>query len=212
MSTSSTPPSYLHFYFFPRSTPTLFPLQKGAGLQETDSQTGYNKTRWKSSYQGWTTHPNRRKRGSRAKSCFYQTKPIKSAHETPMAHTSFLSHILGWQKTPTGPPGDMMINKCLVGKWERETGACAVERDRADEGKVVRNRLMWVACLPPGAVVTSRSELLPKATSGSVVLPQPEALTSIAHVVSKGHTEAQVLGRHLWLCWCRRDVLMQRPC
>lgn len=36
----------------------------------------------------------------------------------------------------------------------------SVEKVRSEAGKVVRMGLRWVACLPPGAMVASRSGLL----------------------------------------------------
>lgn len=42
-----------------------------------------------------------------------------------------------------------MMSKSTVKKWEREAGGfIAVERRRDEDAKLVRNRLMWVACLP----------------------------------------------------------------
>lgn len=57
-----------------------------------------------------------------------------------------------------------------------------------EEMKAVRSRLMWEACLPPGARMTSEPRLLPKAMSGSMILPQPGSVwTSMVHVVTKDH-------------------------
>lgn len=43
-----------------------------------------------------------------------------------------------------------------MGKKEKQAGSCIVGRGRTEEGKAVRNRLMWVACLPPRLLLTSR--------------------------------------------------------
>lgn len=43
-----------------------------------------------------------------------------------------------------------MMSKCVV---ER----CAVNRGRMEEAKAVKSRMIWVACLPPKAMVTGRA-------------------------------------------------------
>lgn len=73
-------------------------------------------------------------------------------------------------------------------------GSCAVAKDRTEEVKVVRNRLMWKAYLLLGTMVTSGPRLLPRTMSGHMVLPQPGSMwTPTAHDATKGHIEAQVL-------------------
>lgn len=56
-----------------------------------------------------------------------------------------------------------------AGEEEKQNGSCAVGRSRTGEAKTVRNKLVSVACLPPGAKVTSRPGMLPTAMSGFVV-------------------------------------------
>lgn len=58
---------------------------------------------------------------------------------------------------------------------KRETKRSAVvhaQRGKAEEARVVRNRLMRADCLPPRARVTSGPKLLLSTVSGSVVLQQ----------------------------------------
>lgn len=59
-----------------------------------------------------------------------------------------------------------------MGEKEKWNGSCAVERSRMDEVKAVKSRMIWVDCLPPGAMVTSRSGLSPGAMPRSVTLLQ----------------------------------------
>lgn len=95
---------------------------------------------------------------------------------------------------------EQMFGGEMGGKEER-SGSHAVERDRVEEKKVVRNGQMWVACVPPGAMGTFRSEQLRRAMSGSVVLTQPgSVLTPVVQVAAKGHKDAQCLGCSLWPC------------
>lgn len=59
----------------------------------------------------------------------------------------------------------------MMKKWERKRGGlCAVVRGRSKEVRMVRNGLMWAACLTAGTRVTSGLELLPRTMSGSLVL------------------------------------------
>lgn len=67
-----------------------------------------------------------------------------------------------------------------MGEKEKWNGSCAVERGKMDEVKVVKNRMIWVDCLPPGAMVTSRSGLLPRATSRSVILLQSGSVLEVS--------------------------------
>lgn len=55
---------------------------------------------------------------------------------------------------------------------KRWSGLCAVERKRPKEAKAEKNRMVWVVCLAPEAMVTSGPGLLPGAMSGSVMLLQ----------------------------------------
>lgn len=90
----------------------------------------------------------------------------------------------------TGRVDTIMMNKHM-GEKEKQTASCALERGRTEEAKVVRNRLMWVASLPPRTTVTSKPGLLPRAISVFVVLTQPwSVLIFTAHVPTKGHTDA----------------------
>lgn len=56
---------------------------------------------------------------------------------------------------------------------ERQKGLCAGKRGGSKELRAERNRLTWVAYLPPRATVMSRPGLMPRAMSGSVALMQP---------------------------------------
>lgn len=72
-----------------------------------------------------------------------------------------------------------------MGEEEAEKSPCAVERGRPEEMKVMRDRNM--ACL--GAWCYPHP-WLPKAMCRSLVLPQLRSvLTSMAQVVTKGHTD-----------------------
>ena len=65
-----------------------------------------------------------------------------------------------------------------------------MERGGLEEAKVVRYKLICVACLPPRVLVTSRPGLLPRAISGPMVLPQlGSVLASVALADTKGHTD-----------------------
>ncbi|XP_075814613.1 nuclear RNA export factor 3 [Microtus pennsylvanicus] len=57
-----------------------------------------------------------------------------------------------------------------VGEPESQNGSWTVERGRSEEGKMVKNGLMWEACLSLVATVTSSLGLLPRAISVSVAL------------------------------------------
>ena len=63
---------------------------------------------------------------------------------------------------------------------EKQKGPCPVERGRTEEERVVRNRLVLEACLPPRDMVMSRSGLLLRIMSGSM-------LTSMTHDATKIH-------------------------
>ena len=56
--------------------------------------------------------------------------------------------------------------------WERDglNGFCPGERDRSEETKEVRNRLLWEACLLPRTMVMLDHGLLPKTMSGFMTL------------------------------------------
>lgn len=70
------------------------------------------------------------------------------------------------------PPGAINDEQLYGGEMvEKEKQSCAVERGETEEVKRVSNRLKWVACLPPGAMVISGPRLLPSTTSEFVVLP-----------------------------------------
>lgn len=71
----------------------------------------------------------------------------------------------GWLKTFTGLPRtlwhwavgchhDEQTCGGEMGK-KRWSGLCAVERKRPKEAKAEKNRMMWVVCLAPKAMVTS---------------------------------------------------------
>lgn len=70
-----------------------------------------------------------------------------------------------------------------------------MERGGSEEVKAGRgDRLLWVACLLPGAMVISGPRLLPRAMSGSVVLLQPwSGSMSVAPVTMEG--------RVVWGIW-----------
>ena len=44
----------------------------------------------------------------------------------------------------------MMIHGGEMGEIEKQNSSCTVERGRPEEAKDVRNRLLWVTCLPRG--------------------------------------------------------------
>lgn len=67
-----------------------------------------------------------------------------------------------------------------MGEREKWNGSCAVERGRMDEVKAVKSRMKWVDCLPPGAMVTSRSGLLPRAMPRSVILLQSVSVLEVS--------------------------------
>lgn len=56
---------------------------------------------------------------------------------------------------------------------EKWNDSCAVKRDRKEEIKVERSRLMREDCLPLWAMVMSRPRMLPRVMSGSLVLQHP---------------------------------------
>lgn len=96
---------------------------------------------------------------------------------------------------------------------EKQSGSCAVERSRAGEAKPVRNKLVLVACLPPGAKVTSRPGMLPRAMSGFMVLLRlGSVLLSMASVTTEGHSDAGGLVNHLSPCWYPIAMLPLEPC
>ena len=64
-----------------------------------------------------------------------------------------------------------------------------MERDRREEMKVVRSRLMREDCLPLWAMVMSRPRMLPRLMSGSLVLQHPGS--ECMSVATKGHVGAQ---------------------
>lgn len=79
---------------------------------------------------------------------------------------------------------------------ERQNGSCPVKKGRSEGVKVVRNRLMWEARLPPKAVLASGSGLLTRTMSGSVALLQLRSvLMSVVPVITEGHKDVWGLGR-----------------
>ena len=83
----------------------------------------------------------------------------------------------------------IMLSKCVVGmkKTERQNGSCPVDRAKYKELKMVRSELMWMACLPPRAIVLFGLGLLPRVLSGPMALPQPwSVLLSLAPVTTEG--------------------------
>lgn len=75
-----------------------------------------------------------------------QTEPNKETHRKPRAHCP---QVL--RRKHSDYYGKEMHGVVL----EKESGPCRVERDRSVEGKGMRSRLMWVACLPARAMVMS---------------------------------------------------------
>lgn len=71
-----------------------------------------------------------------------------------------------------------------MGEKVKQKGSCAVERGRTEEVKVVRNRLMLEACLPPRDMVMSGSGLLLRTMSGSMLTQNP---VSYYYVASQIH-------------------------
>lgn len=57
-----------------------------------------------------------------------------------------------------------------MGTGERQNGSCPMERGKFEDAKAVWNTLVYVACLPPGAMDTLRPDLQPMAISESVGL------------------------------------------
>lgn len=113
--------------------------------------------------------------------------------------------------------GTTMLSKYLVwlGERKRQNGSYPVEKVRYEEVRVLRNRLMCKACLPPGALVMFVFGLLTRTISVPVALPQPQSLLmSTSLVTTEGHATALGLGCHLghdrvqgpwWPClgqWC----------
>lgn len=74
----------------------------------------------------------------------------------------------------------------------------------AELKKVVRNvGLMWVVYLLPIVKEMSGARLLLKTMFESMTLWHLESvLMSVAHVVTRGHTDACGLGYNLCVCWC----------
>lgn len=58
-----------------------------------------------------------------------------------------------------------------MGEKVAQNASCPVERGRSEQAKVVRSRLIWVAYLTPGTMVTSKP--VPWTMSDSVALLQP---------------------------------------
>lgn len=83
-----------------------------------------------------------------------------------------------------------------MGEKEKQTGSFAMERGRTEKVKTVRNRLMWVACLLPWAMVTSSPRLLPRVMSRSMS-------------ATNGHKDVWGLSHHLWPYWCLPCRLFQ---
>lgn len=77
----------------------------------------------------------------------------------------------------------------MGGKGQREAPA-PIERDRSEEAKAVKNRLMWETCLPPGDMVLSGPGLRPSAVSGLVILLQPWSVSMpMAPATTEGHKD-----------------------
>lgn len=76
-----------------------------------------------------------------------------------------------------------------VSERKKKDGSSPMRRGRSEETRVAR--LMYVACLPLGVMWISGPGLLPRATSGSVVLPR-SLLMSMTPVITKGHENAWV--------------------
>ena len=82
---------------------------------------------------------------------------------------------------PPSWPEDIHRSLKYVLEKEKQSPSRAVKRGRTEEVKAVGNRLMWVACLKPGAMVSSMPGLLPRARSGNTALQQPGSeSTSVA--------------------------------
>lgn len=82
-----------------------------------------------------------------------------------------------------GQISTIMLNKCMI--WygtERDSGSCPMGRGTSEEEKEVRSGLMWVALLPPRAMVLPgpaycwRPWLLLGPMSGFMALMQPQSL------------------------------------
>lgn len=73
-----------------------------------------------------------------------------------------------------------------------------------------RTVLIWVAMLPPEAMVVAVPMLLPRVMPGSIVLVQPESvLMSMAHVTSKGYADVHGLGLCLNPCrYCWAGLML----
>lgn len=75
------------------------------------------------------------------------------------------------------------------GKGE-ERSLCTIERDRSEEAKAMKNRLMWEACLPPGDIVLSGPGLWPSAMSGLVILLKSWSVPMpMAPATTEGHKD-----------------------
>lgn len=65
-----------------------------------------------------------------------------------------------------------MISKYMAEKWGRkkQNGSRALERGRSENARMLRNRLMCMACMPSGTRVMSGPGLLLRTVSGSIAL------------------------------------------
>lgn len=83
-----------------------------------------------------------------------------------------------------------------MGAKRKQPGSGAVERARTEEATVGRNRLVWVASLPPGTLVISGPRAMFLSQSGFVLM------TSTAHVATYGHMGAGAwpLAVAIWVC------------
>ena len=77
----------------------------------------------------------------------------------------------------------------------------AREKGRSEELRAVRNWLMWMACLPRGAMEMSGPGLLPMVMSGLLFLTQlwRSVLMPVAPL-TKGPVDAWSLGYHIGPC------------
>lgn len=72
-----------------------------------------------------------------------------------------------------------------------------MERGKTEVRNAVSNRLLWMACLPPG----SRAKLLSRVMFGFMNLPQPKSeLVSMALIATEDSADARVLISHLRPC------------
>lgn len=89
---------------------------------------------------------------------------------------------------------------------ERGRWLCPVERGRYEEGRVMRNRLEWEACLPPGAMWHLGLGFWQGPCLGPVALLQLwSMLMSVAPIITKDLEDTQGLGHHIvpHRCHCR---------